>query len=103
MTMTERTATFPEFAIVLRGYDRIQVDDYIDKLDDMVAEARSRVEQAELRAEQAERESMTLRQRTRRLEEAQTSAPPRDAGDLGARVAKVLELADHEADELRRH
>ena len=53
--MADQNRTSPDFAVVLRGYDRIQVDAYIAKLAERMTEARSRVEAAEDRIAHVER------------------------------------------------
>jgi DivIVA domain-containing protein len=75
-TMTERRNR-PEFATSMRGYDRLQVDDYIDRLHDITADA-------EDRARVAESELEFSRHTT-----------------VGPRVAQILELAVEEGKELR--
>jgi cell division septum initiation protein DivIVA len=67
----------PEFAISMRGYDRLQVDHYIDRLLDIAADA-------EERARAAESELEFSRHTT-----------------VGPRVAQILELAVEEGKELR--
>jgi cell division septum initiation protein DivIVA len=67
----------PEFAISMRGYDRLQVDHYIDRLQDIAADA-------EERARAAESELEFSRHAT-----------------VGPRVAQILDLAVEEGKELR--
>jgi DivIVA domain-containing protein len=74
--MTERPYR-PEFAISMRGYDRLQVDDYVDRLVDIAADA-------EDRARVAESELEFSRHTT-----------------VGPRVSQILELAVEEGKELR--
>jgi DivIVA domain-containing protein len=74
--MTERRDR-PEFATSMRGYDRLQVDDYIDRLHDIAADA-------EDRARAAESELEFSRHTT-----------------VGPRVAQILDLAVEEGKELR--
>jgi cell division septum initiation protein DivIVA len=75
-TMTERRAR-PEFATSIRGYDRLQVDEYIDRLHDIASDA-------EDRARVAESELEFSRHTT-----------------VGPRVAQILDLAVEEGKELR--
>ena len=67
----------PEFATSIRGYDRVQVDDYIERLSEIAedAEERARVAEAEL--------EFSLQ------------------AIVGPRVAQILELAAEEGRELR--
>ena len=37
----------PQFATVMRGYDRGQVDDYVARLNDFLADAEARAQRAE--------------------------------------------------------
>ena len=74
--MTDRPDR-PEFASAMRGYDRMQVDDYLDRLVDIVNDA-------EERARAAEAELEFSRHTT-----------------VGPRVAQILDLAVEEAKDLR--
>jgi hypothetical protein len=74
--MTERPEQ-PEFATAIRGYDRLQVDDYITRLTEIAADA-------EERARAAEEELEFSRHST-----------------VGPRVGQILELAVDEAKDLR--
>jgi cell division septum initiation protein DivIVA len=74
--MTQRPER-PEFASSIRGYDRLQVDDYIDRLVEIVVDA-------EERAQSAERELEFSRHTT-----------------VGPRVGHIMEMAVDEAKELR--
>jgi cell division septum initiation protein DivIVA len=75
--MTERPEQ-PEFATAIRGYDRLQVDDYIARLTDIAADA-------EERGRAAEEELEFSRHTT-----------------VGPRVGQIFELAVEEAKDLRR-
>jgi DivIVA domain-containing protein len=74
--MTERPER-PEFATAIRGYDKLQVDDYIDRLIEITADA-------EERAGSAEAELEFSRHTT-----------------IGPRVGQIFDLAVQEAQELR--
>lgn len=67
----------PEFATAIRGYDKLQVDDYIDRLIEIMADA-------EERGRTAEAELEFSRHAT-----------------VGPRVGQIFELAVEEAQELR--
>jgi DivIVA domain-containing protein len=67
----------PEFATAIRGYDRPQVDDYVDRLSEIAADA-------EERARAAEAELEFSRHAT-----------------VGARVSEIFDLAVEESKELR--
>jgi DivIVA domain-containing protein len=75
--MTELDAKRPEFTVGLRGYDRAQVDQYLEHLQE-------RVEEAEERAHDAEHEYIF----------DQHAA-------IGPRIAEMFALAEAEARELR--
>jgi DivIVA domain-containing protein len=74
--MTDLDTRRPEFAVGMRGYDRIQVDEYIDRLQNMLREA-------ELRAHSAESGDAFSAHRT-----------------VGPRVSEIFELAEAEANEV---
>ncbi|MEV4052944.1 hypothetical protein AB0J55_17310 [Amycolatopsis sp. NPDC049688] len=84
-TLPESDVRFP---IVLRGYDRRQVDEYV-----RVAEKR------------IDRHEKARRVAERRLAKAQVPAPraaePDDAAGLGRRIEKILQVAKAEAAEIR--
>ncbi|EOD63700.1 hypothetical protein [Amycolatopsis vancoresmycina] len=82
-TLPESDVRFP---IVLRGYDRRQVDEYV-----RVAEKR------------VDRHEKARRVAERRLAKAQVPAPrdPDDAAGLGRRIEKILQVARAEAAEIK--
>jgi cell division septum initiation protein DivIVA len=92
----------PQFATVMRGYDRGQVDDYVARLNDFVADA-------EARAQRAERSIADLTRRNERLTEdlrqaIESSQHPRASEPyegLGERIEGILRLAGEEADAIR--
>ncbi len=77
--MTDLDTKHPEFTVALRGYDRIQVDEYVDRLQALLWEA-------EERAREAERGPMFQPQ-----------------AELGPRLAQIFELAEAEAQDVRDH
>ncbi|HVV75521.1 MAG TPA: DivIVA domain-containing protein [Mycobacteriales bacterium] len=92
----------PQFATVMRGYDRGQVDDYVARLNDFLADA-------EQRAQRAERSVADVIRRNERLTEELRQAIDRRqhmrAGEpyegLGERIEHMLRLAGEEADNIR--
>jgi cell division septum initiation protein DivIVA len=72
--MTDVDKTHPEFAIAMRGYDRLQVDGYIERLTQLLQDADDRVRAAEAQTEHA---------------------------SVGPKIAQIFQLAMEEADELR--
>jgi DivIVA domain-containing protein len=75
--MTDIVKRRPEFTTSIRGYDRLQVDDYIDRLDELLTDA-------EQRARQAESELEFSRHTT-----------------VGPRVTEIFDLAVAESKDLR--
>lgn len=71
--MSDPAPEQPEFAVAMRGYDRLQVDEYVARLQTLVAEAEERVRVAE------------------------AGAP----ATVGPRVTQIFDLAIAESDELR--
>jgi len=113
MTMTKRELDKPAFVIGLRGYDRQQVDDYIDRLRGIAAEAQERASAAEKRRDAAaaevirraraaqanERERAAEVERRARMAKAELEASAR--ATIGPRISQMFELAAEEAKELR--
>ncbi len=83
MSMREQEAR--EFTSVLRGYDRIEVDEYVAWLRSQVIEAEERAKRAEAALVQCRRE---------------LASSPTTAG-ISQRLAAMLQLATEEADEIR--
>lgn len=75
--MTDLDTRHPEFTVAIRGYDRAQVDDYIDYLRDLLADAEDRA---------------------RDMQEEPVFA---EHAVVGTRVAEIFALAEAEARELR--
>lgn len=80
------------FAVVLRGYDRAQVDARLAELD-------RRIRDEIVRADTAEAALATARDHARRLQDPVTPGP--DDRGFGRRVERVLAAAEREAAELR--
>lgn len=91
----------PEFATVLRGYDRDQVDEYINRLDSWVQEWRQRAASAESSAGKARHEVSELRGQIQALEERTITSMPQSFEALGDRVGDILKAAFAAADEMR--
>ena len=72
--MTDLDKANPEFTIAIRGYDRLQVDEYLYRLQQLLAAAEERVRMAEKHTEHSA---------------------------VGPRVAQIFELANAEADDIR--
>jgi DivIVA domain-containing protein len=98
----------PAFAMVLRGYDRDQVDEYVHRLDAWLRDWRQRAAAAEAAASQASQHAAGLRQEAadlRRqvvlLEEKGLAATPESMDGFGARVGGILRAALEAAEATR--
>jgi cell division septum initiation protein DivIVA len=89
--MSIRTQEFPEFAQSLRGYDRPQVDGYLERLREYTIEVEDRALSAEQRLTSAHEEIAELRR--------QLAAS--GGGELPDRLAHILDLAQEEAETVR--
>jgi len=84
--MSDLTTDRPEFTTSIRGYDRLQVDDYIGWLHNLVTYAEQRAREAESELE---------------LREAESELDFSRHADVGPRVSEILDLAVAESAELR--
>jgi cell division septum initiation protein DivIVA len=75
--MTDLDTRHPEFTMAIRGYDRLQVDEYIERLQKLLSEAEERVRAAESEHDFSSHTS------------------------IGPRLAEIFELAGAEAKEIR--
>ncbi|HWF73855.1 MAG TPA: DivIVA domain-containing protein [Solirubrobacteraceae bacterium] len=75
--MTDLDTRHPEFTVAIRGYDRLQVDEYIARLQKLLSEAEGRVKAAESDQDFSSHAA------------------------IGPRLAEIFELAAAEARELR--
>lgn len=82
--MTKRELDKPEFWIGLRGYDREQVDDYIDRLRALVSEAEDRARDAERRYDAAAADAIKLVRATEVQERRRAGEAERGHGRLKA-------------------
>jgi hypothetical protein len=90
----------PEFATVMRGYDRGQVEDYVTRLQEFLHDAEVRATNADRRLSQSQRRMDDLeRDLSRAAEQAERPATAYDG--LGERIATILRLAADEADSIR--
>jgi hypothetical protein len=90
----------PRFVTVVRGYDRIEVDEHMRatrremaRLQAALADCDDRRRLAERRADALEGEVGELR--------SQLTAPTQDGGGFGLRAERLLRLAEQEASEVR--
>jgi len=91
----------PEFAVTVRGYDRAQVDEYIDWLREWLSNATVRMESAEADSGQLREQLRRLQLRVEELEVETSDQPPRTIGALGDRMTRILALAEEGAATVR--
>lgn len=100
-TLSEQSAV-PEFAHAVRGYDRYQVDDYIERLNEWAGGAQARAVEAEKRCQEQAQEIRMLRERLDELEGQSPAAPDRAIKVAADRCADAVAMAIQQADEIRR-
>jgi DivIVA domain-containing protein len=89
----ESKTTAPSFTVSLRGYDRLEVDEYLDSL----AEALGQVELAEDRNRAMQAHVDRLNARIAELEQRISADVPRSGAVLGERIAIILRSAEEAA------
>jgi len=108
LSFFETANTQPDFTVVLRGYDRAQVDDFIQRLNSLIAQKEAERSEAERRMTEAQRRLRQAEQRTAALEQKlkeqskqlEENARPTLSG-LGTKVEHILRLAEEQANEHR--
>lgn len=85
----------PSFTVSLRGYDREEVDEYLDSL----AEALEQVDTAEEHTRQLQSHINRLNSRIRELEDRLSSEKPRSGLAVGERIGILLRQAEETAEE----
>lgn len=99
-TLTDQVAS-PEFAVVVRGYDRAQVDEYLGELLAWVSEAERRMLATDQANESLRREVVQLRTAAASLEERAGVPGPQSLNAFSERMGQVMSSAVAAADELR--
>jgi chromosome segregation ATPase len=99
--MTEQAAERPRFAIVMRGYDRDQVDAYLAEYERWAGDAQSHIEAGEARLASAARRVHGLESKVADLEERSGDSLPPSVRSLGERAEQILRDAWDAAQELR--
>lgn len=94
----ENDAERRRFVTVIRGYDRVEVDEYVDDLLAVVTTLRSTADEAE-RARRAAEERAAAAERKAESSGNQVAAAP--AEGFGMRAERLLRLAENEAAEIR--
>jgi DivIVA domain-containing protein len=87
----------PSFTVSLRGYDREEVDEYLDSL----AEALTRVEEAEEQTRRLQAHVARCNSRIKELEDKIRADTPRTGMALGERIGLLLHEAEDAAADLR--
>jgi cell division septum initiation protein DivIVA len=96
---TEESST-PRFATVVRGYDRMQVDDYVTHLSQWIEQADNRAQECEAASARAAMEVEQLRRRLSTLDAETLTATPESMKALGNRVGTIMQSSFHAAKEL---
>lgn len=91
----------PQFATAVRGYDRAQVDDYLERIHQWLEEAEARNRMAEDTASAAVQEAERVRRRLDALEEHSALPTPKSMTAFGDRIGQILQAAVDAAQELR--
>jgi cell division septum initiation protein DivIVA len=91
MTIQDEQAA-PEFAIAMRGYDRLQVDEYVTQLNAWVAEAEARQSMAESFVADRDRHVEKLQKRIAELEaQLETTTPVAALDDAHTRISESFD------------
>jgi cell division septum initiation protein DivIVA len=100
MESTEESIA-PRFANVVRGYDRMQVDDYVEHLHQWIEQADYRSRQSEAAAARATAEVEQLRRRLASSDAETLTATPESMKALGDRVGSIMQSSFQAAKELQ--
>jgi cell division septum initiation protein DivIVA len=101
MTTELTPETTPEFSVTVRGYDRAQVDEYIDWIREWLGNATSRMKAAEGESGQLRDQLHRLQERLNDLEAERGHDSPKSVAALGDRVTRILQLAEEGAAAIR--
>src|SRR5689334_8109079 len=97
----ERDVERRRFVTVLRGYDRIEVDEYIDDLLAVVATLRTSAAEADKGKRAAEERAAAAERRAAESAAAAKAPQPTPTEGFGVRAERLLRLAENEAAEIR--
>lgn len=97
---TDAEVSLPEFTIAMRGYDRMQVDEYIGRIGRWMDEAQARTGAAEHAVAQLQRDNQELRRRIAEVEE-ERGTPSAALEGLGDRLETMLADAVRDCEEIR--
>ena len=102
MTVEETPTPSPRFASVVRGYDRLQVDDYVEHLHRWIEQADYRAQQCEMAAARANAEADQMRRRLASVDAGTLTATPESMKALGDRVGSIMQSSFQAAKDLHR-
>jgi hypothetical protein len=102
MTVEETPTPTPRFATVVRGYDRLQVDDYVENLHRWIEQADYRAQQCEVAATRANSEADQMRRRLASVDAGTLTATPESMKALGDRVGSIMSSSFQAAKDLHR-
>lgn len=102
MTTVQEESSSPQFAHAVRGYDRIQVDEYIQRLNEWATAAQARAVEAERQAAGRAEEIRRLREQIAQLESDRPAVPESAVREAADRAAEAVARALREADLIRR-
>jgi cell division septum initiation protein DivIVA len=102
MAVDETPTPTPRFATVVRGYDRLQVDDYVEHLHRWIEQADYRAQNCEVAATRANSEADQLRRRLASVDAGTLTATPESMKALGDRVGGIMQSSFQAAKELHR-
>lgn len=107
MSAVEAETTLPQFAHAVPGYDRVQVDEYISRLNEWASGAQARAKRAEALAAERDAELRLLREELRAAQSGPANVHPESANEQAVKgmpeqATEVVADALAEADEIRR-
>lgn len=102
MTAVDEESATPQFAHAVRGYDRYQVDEYVQRLHEWAGGTQARAEQAERQAAGYAEEVRRLQEQIQEMEAGHPASPERAVGDAAEKAAEYTAAAIAQADQLRR-
>jgi hypothetical protein len=102
MAVEETPTPTPRFATVVRGYDRLQVDDYVEHLHRWIEQADYRAQQCEVAATRANSEADQMRRRLASVDAGTLTATPESMKALGDRVGSIMQSSFQAAKDLHR-
>lgn len=102
MSILEDGTGTPEFAHAMRGYDRFQVDEYIERLREWAAGSQARADNADRKLAEMSRVVADLRHQLQELRTEMPETPESAIADATDRASAAVTLALEEADAIRR-